>query len=68
MSLIQRQEQAIAEMGEPRSGEKRAGKHRGAVIRRFYRHSLKLGYTEQQAREQLQDIRDMYALYQTCEE
>lgn len=68
MSLIQRQEAAIAAMQEPRTSEKRAVKHRNAVLRAYRRNAIKLGYTLEQAHQQVIDVLDMYRLTTAAEE
>jgi len=61
-TLIQRQDEAIQLMSQPRSSEKRAAKHRSAVLRQYRKHAAKLGYTPEQVDQQVRDVRDMYNL------
>ena len=67
-TLIQLQEAAIAAMQEPRSSEKRARKHRAAVLRAYRAKAAKIGYTTEQIEQQVTDIRDMYMLQINAEE
>lgn len=67
-TLIQRQEQAIAEMMEGRTSAKREAKHRKGVAHGFHRQSVAMGYTAEQAKQQVQDIYDMYRLRACAEE
>jgi len=67
MSLIQRQEAAIKAMQEPRTSEKRAQKHRRAVVRAYIRDAIMTGYTTQEAAQQAVDIWDMYRLETAAE-
>jgi len=67
MNLIQMQDQAIAEMQAPRTSEKRAWKHRRAVLRAYESKAIKLGYTAEQANQQRRDILDMYNLQVICD-
>jgi hypothetical protein len=66
-TLIQLQDEAIRQMREPRSSEKRAAKHRAAVLRQYKAQAMKLGYTVDQAEWQVRDIRDMYILENAAE-
>ena len=61
-TLIQRQDEAIQLMSQPRSSEKRAAKHRGSILRQYKANAVKLGYTTEQAEQQVRDVRDMYNL------
>lgn len=67
-TLIQRQDEAIQKMQEPRSSEKRATRHRRSVLNKYVAQSLRLGYTEEQAMQQRRDIIDMYELLQVSGE
>ncbi len=62
MTLLERQEEALRAMLEPRSSERRAAKHRLAVAKAYIRTAVKLGYTVEQARQQVRDVSDMYWL------
>lgn len=61
-TLIQLQDEAIRQMKQPRSSEKRAAKHRSAVLRAYREEAKKLGYTDEQVVLQSMDVRDMYLL------
>lgn len=68
MNLIQTQDAAIAEMMLPRTSEKRAFKHRRAVLRKFEAQALKRGYSAEEAKQARRDVLDMYNLYVLCED
>lgn len=61
-TLIQRQEACLARMHESRTSEKRAAKNRSAAIRRFRTQLVTAGYSLIEINQQIQDVRDMYAL------
>lgn len=61
-SLIQRQQECIDRMLEPRTSEKRAAKNRSAAIKHFQRQSAALHYFPSEIAQQVQDIRHMYLL------
>lgn len=68
MSLIQRQEQAISLMMRPRTSDKRTARMHARVLRDYRNDAKRMGYTDAQIAQQVQDIRDMYALDCACAE
>lgn len=68
MSLIQLQDEAIRKMLAPRTSKRRHQKMRNAVLRAYRQKAMKLGYTEEQASQQVKDVRDMWRLEMECTE
>ena len=67
-SLIQRQQECIDRMLEPRTSEKRAAKNRSAALKHFQRQSAALHYFPSEIAQQVRDIKDMVALELNAEE
>lgn len=67
-SLIQRQQECIDRMLEPRTSEKRAAKNRAAALREYRAHAARAGYTESEIEQQVKDIKDMVALENNAED
>lgn len=59
---IQRQDECIARMLSTRTSPKRAAKNAASAITLYRRQCVKLGYTDQDIRDMVRDIRDMVAL------
>jgi hypothetical protein len=67
MTLIQRQDEAIKRMLEPRSSERRAEKNRHAALRQYRKHAERMGYTLDQINAQIRDLVDMWRLERDAE-
>ena len=61
-TLVERQDDALAQMSQPRSSESRAAKHRSAVLRQYRLRAAKMGYTKEQIDQQIRDLWDMHNL------
>lgn len=67
-TLIQRQEECIARMLEARTSERRAAKNRNAAIAQFRDKCLKSGYSADETKLIVKDVRDMYELEKNATE
>jgi len=67
MSLITLQDEALAQMAEPRTSDRRQIKHICAVLKKYRNKVLALGFTEEQINAQVRDIRDMHKLQEAAE-
>ena len=67
-TLIQRQEECIARMSEPRTSERRAAKNRNVAIANFRKKCAKMGYDKSSIDLITKDMRDMYELQKNAED
>ena len=61
-TFIQRQEACIARMLESRTSERRAAKNRAAAIAQLRKGMTAAGYSEEEIKQAIADVRAMYQL------